>query len=79
VIAIPILIAVVPAMLAFTAGQAQDFTPLIFIGICFCLYLPVAWLINGIAIAYVESAWTLTYMQLTKPQDNESVILEANA
>ena len=56
VIAIPIIIIVFPAMLAFVAGGAENNTPLIFMGICFCLYLPVLILLNGIMVAYVESA-----------------------
>jgi hypothetical protein len=75
VIAIPILIIVFPAMLAFIAGGADNNTPLIFMGICFCLYLPVLILLNGIMVAYVESAWTLTYMRLTrKPEGGAPVI-----
>jgi hypothetical protein len=70
VIAIPILVIVVPAAIAFAVGNAQNTTPLILAGICFCLYLPVAWLLGGILTAYTESAWTLTYMRLTaKPAD----------
>jgi hypothetical protein len=73
VIAIPILIIVVPAAFAFAIGNAQNATPLILAGVCFCLYLPVLWLLSGILTAYTESAWTLTYMRLTaKPGDNNS-------
>jgi hypothetical protein len=79
VIAIPLFIVVVPAMLTFAAGQGQDWTPMIFMGVCLCLYIPVTWLINGVLTAYTESAWTLTYMRLTKPQANAPVIVEANA
>ena len=71
VVAIPILVIVIPAVFAFAIGNAQNTTPLILAGICFCLYLPVAWLLGGILTAYTESAWTLTYMRLTaKPGDN---------
>lgn len=80
VIAIPVLAIVVPAAITFAVGQAQDWTPMIFAGVCLCLYIPVAWLLNGILAAYTESAWTLTYMRLTaKPQDNAPAVLEANA
>ncbi len=74
VIAIPVLIAVVPAVLAFVAGNAENWTPMIIAGVCICLYIPVSLLLNGIIIAYTESAWTLTYMRLTrKPDDNLSI------
>jgi hypothetical protein len=80
VIAIPILAVVVPAAITFAVGKAQNWTPMIFAGICLCLYIPVAWLLTGILTAYTESAWTLTYLRITaKPQDNPPVVLEANA
>jgi hypothetical protein len=80
VIAIPILIVVVPAAITFAFGQAQNWTPLILAGVCLCLYIPVSWVLNGILVSYTESAWTLTYMRLTQPQDNEPApLVEANA
>jgi hypothetical protein len=63
--AIPIFIIVFPAIFAYAVGNAQNTTPLILAGVCFCLYLPVVWLLSGILTAYTESAWTLTYMRLT--------------
>jgi hypothetical protein len=65
VIAIPILVIVVPAAIAFAVGNAQNTTPLIFMAVCFCLYLPVLILLNGVLTSYTESVWTLTYMRLT--------------
>lgn len=79
VIALPIFVIVFPAMIAFMAGQGQNLTPLYLMGACLCLFIPVAWLLQGIITAYTESAWTLTYMRLTKPQDNAPIIVEANA
>lgn len=74
VIAIPLLIAVVPAVIAFAAGDGQNWNPLLFALICICLYAPVSWLLNGIAIAYAESAWTLTYMRLTRKPDSNDMM-----
>jgi hypothetical protein len=68
VVVIPIFIIVFPAFFAFALGNAKNATPLIFAGVCFCLYLPVLWCLNGILISYTESAWTLTYMRLTGQQ-----------
>jgi hypothetical protein len=79
IIAIPILIIVFPAVIAFAASEGQSWTPMIFMGIALCLYIPVSLLLNGIVIAYAESAWTLTYMRVTKPRDEAPVLLEANA
>lgn len=74
VIAIPIFVAVVPAVIAFMAGNGQSWNPLLFALACVCLYAPVSWLLNGIAIAYAESAWTLTYMRLTRKPDNNDIM-----
>ena len=80
VVAIPIFIIAFPAMLGFFAGGGENTTPLIVMTVCFCLYLPVALVLQGIMIAYTGSAWTLTYMRLRKPpQDNAPIVLEANA
>lgn len=74
VIAIPILLVVVPAAIAFGAGGGQSGNPVLFALLCVCLYLPVLWLLNGIAIAYAESAWTLTYMRLTRTPDHNDIL-----
>jgi hypothetical protein len=80
IIAIPILAVVVPAAITFAVNRAENWTPMIFAGVCLCLYIPVAWLLNGILTAYTESAWTLTYMRLTaSPSENPPAVLEANA
>lgn len=80
IVALPVLAIVVPAAITFAVNKAQNWTPMIFAGVCLCLYIPVAWLLNGILTAYTESAWTLTYMRLTaKPQDNAADVVEANA
>jgi hypothetical protein len=79
IIAIPIIIVVLPAAIAFAFGEAQNGTPLAIAGVCLCLYIPILLLLNGIAIAYTESAWTLTYLRLTRVQDDQLIPLpEAN-
>ncbi|HSM70498.1 MAG TPA: hypothetical protein VK851_03060 [Anaerolineales bacterium] len=79
VIALPILLVVVPAAMAFTFGNGQGTMPIMFMVACICLYIPVLLLLNGIVTAYIESAWTLTYMRITNPQDATPEIVEANA
>ena len=69
VIALPVFIIVFPAAFAYAIGNAQNSTPLIFGAVCFCLYLPILLLLNGILVAYTESSWTLTYMRLTRGPD----------
>jgi hypothetical protein len=74
IFALPVFIIVFPAAVAYAIGNAQNSTPLILGAVCFCLYLPILLLLNGILVAYTESAWTLTYMRLTrKPDMGESV------
>jgi hypothetical protein len=65
IIAIPVFIVVVPAIIAFAAGNGENWTPMITAGVLLCLYIPISWLLNGILISYAETAWTLTYMRLT--------------
>lgn len=64
-IAVPIMIVLFPAMIAFFAGNGENMTPLIIGGICFAVYLPVLILLSGILNTYVGSAWTLTYLRLS--------------
>jgi hypothetical protein len=71
-VAIPIIIIVVPAAFAYAIGNAQNSTPLILAGVCFCLYLPILLLANGILTAYTESAWTLTFMRLTRKPESDN-------
>ncbi len=82
-IAIPVLIVVVPSTIAFVAGgnQGVNWGAMYFALACMCLLAPVLWLVNGILVAYLESAWTLTYMRLVKPLDTDTppLIVEANA
>jgi hypothetical protein len=69
IIAIPVLLVVFPTIFALVLGQGETYTPLIFMGICLCIYIPVALVVQGIVTAYTESTWTLTYMRLThKPE-----------
>lgn len=79
IIAIPVLVIVVPAAIAFAAGNAQNWTPMIIAGALLCLYIPISLVLSGIVTSYVESAWALTYMRLTKPQASAPEIVEANA
>ena len=81
VIALPIFLIVFPTVFAFAMGEGQSFTPLYIAGACFCLYIPVAWLLNGILTTFTQSAWTLTYLRLTQnPETPEMpVFAEPNA
>lgn len=77
VFAVPLLIAVLPA--AFGAAQGNN-NMFIIAAACCILYLPVLIFLNGLLTAYIQSAWTLTFMRLTaKPQENAPVFVEGNA
>jgi len=81
VLAIPLIITVVPLAIGL-AGAGEGMQPALWfwiVGACCAVYLPILILLNGILTAYIQSAWTLTYMRLTKPQDNAPILLEANA
>jgi len=69
VIVLPIFIIVFPTIFAFALGEAQSFTPLYIALACICLYAPVSWLLSGILTTYTQSAWTLTYLQVTKESE----------
>jgi hypothetical protein len=59
-----IMVAVLPATIAL----GEQATPAWWIaGLCFVMYLPVLLLLSGILRAYIDSAWTLTYLRLTNP------------
>ena len=75
-LAIPLIVAVFPLLIGSVAGVER--TPLLIFGICCAVYLPILLILNGIMTAYIQCAWTLTYMRLTKPQDNAPIVLEAN-
>lgn len=77
VLAIPLIIALIPLLIGFAAGGER--TSLLIAVVCCAVYFPILLVLNGLLTAYVQSAWALTYMRLTKPQDNAPVILEANA
>jgi hypothetical protein len=79
VIAIPIFLIVFPSVIAFIASDTQNWTPLVLMTAGLCIYIPILLVLNGIMTSFMESAWTLTYMRLTRPQAQAPVTLEANA
>ncbi len=66
VIALPFSLIVVPAFIGVIAGTgAVQQSGFAVAAICFVAYLPVMVLLYGILRAFIESAWTLTYLRLT--------------
>ena len=78
IIALPIIIAVVPLIIG--AGSLREtLTPVYIFLACCAVYLPVLIFFNGVLTAYVQSVWALTYLRLTKPQEDAPIFVEANA
>ncbi len=73
IIGLPIALVVVPAVAGVVwggldpSGFPRFVGPGILIaGLCLVAYLPVLLVLSGILRAYISSAWTLTYMRLTR-------------
>ena len=75
VIALPLLVVMVPLVIAFVANMNNlnfSFTPWIVAFVCIiCAYAPISWLANGIVMTYLQSVWTLTYLRITQPKQEE--------
>jgi hypothetical protein len=70
VLAIPILVIVVPAVVGFATSRGDFPTvALTLSGLCFVVYLPILVVAQGILTAYIESVWTLTFLRLTRPAE----------
>jgi hypothetical protein len=78
IFAVPIFFMIFPLIPSLISGEFQT-SALWIAGLCFVAYLPVLILLTGILTAYLQSAWTLTYMRLATPKENAPVLLEANA
>jgi hypothetical protein len=81
VLALPLIFTIVPVAIGLAAAGSgnQPAAWLWILGICFAIYLPILLVLNGILTAFVQSAWALTYMRLTRPRVNEPLIVETNA
>jgi hypothetical protein len=65
IIAIPIIMITFPLFFALGFSGNDSLAPLAVGGICILIYLPVLILAGGILKAYVQSAWTLTFLRVT--------------
>lgn len=78
-IMLPLILVLVPLIQSFIQGNITSWQPFIVVGIFALCYSPIAWLISGIVMTYTESVWTLTYLRLTKPKEEEPILVEGNA
>jgi hypothetical protein len=65
IIAIPLFIILFPLFFMMGITSGGNMAPLAVGGICFLIYLPVLILAGGIIKAYIQSAWTLTFLRVT--------------
>jgi hypothetical protein len=76
IIAIPMIAVFLPLGLGFLGDSTSYYDALLSGGIitsllCCAAYIPVLIVLNGILQAFIKSAWTLTYLQITG-QDSSS-------
>jgi len=65
IIAVPMFLVMFPLLFTLGITGGNNMAPLAIGGICFLVYLPVLILAGGIIKAYVQSAWTLTFLRVT--------------
>jgi hypothetical protein len=67
IIGLPLILIVLPAMVGvFMGTQSSLGGGLLVAGLCLVAYLPIWLVLTGILTSYTKSAWTLTYLRLTK-------------
>jgi hypothetical protein len=67
VLAIPFFILLVPALVGTILQSESSLRAGIAISVlCLVIYVPVLIVLNGILQSYIHSAWTITYLRLTK-------------
>ncbi len=70
--AFPILLIVIPAAISAAVGGMAESDlafggSLLVGGLCLAAYIPVLIMLSGVLQAYIQTAWTLTYLRLTSP------------
>lgn len=78
-LALPLIMLLLPLMQAFIQGNITSWRPFIAVGIFSLCYSPIAWLVTGVVMTYTESVWTLTYLRVTKSQEEAPIFVEGNA
>lgn len=64
-IALPYFFIVGPLMIDFMNGNIQSWQPFINAGIFALIYFPIYWFLSGVIRTYMETAWTLTYLEIS--------------
>lgn len=80
IIGLPLVFIVIPAVIGVMAGSQRALGGgLLIAGLCFVAYLPFFLILSGILHAYIESAWTLTFMRLGSAPAARQAIIEGEA
>jgi len=81
VLALPIILALLPLILAAPSmSSMSSIPPAAWVSLACCaVYFPVLLALNGILLSYVKTAWALSYLQLATPKTDTPVIIEGNA
>jgi hypothetical protein len=75
IIGLPLLAIAAPAALAITTGVYENIrNGLILSTVLFVVYLPFLLVFSGILRGYTQSAWTLTYLRLTRPPTSSTPV-----
>ena len=74
IIAVPIFLIMFPLFFSLGITGGNNMTPLVIGGLCFLVYLPVLIVAGGILKAYVQSAWTLTFLRVTGRGPNPEIV-----
>jgi hypothetical protein len=76
VLALPFILGITFIVLNIIAEQGNNpMTWIIISAVCCAAYIPVLIILVGILRAYIQSAWTLTYLRITTPSTPVSPIL----
>lgn len=81
IIALPLILAVLPVVISTATLRSTSSVPVgTWITLACCvLYFPILLTLSGILTAYTKTAWVLTYLDLTKPTENNPIVLQADA
>jgi hypothetical protein len=72
IIALPFLLIIIPVAISAAVGSMAESEiafggGLVVGGLCLAAYIPILILLSGVLQAYIQTAWTLTYLRLTSP------------
>lgn len=73
VLALPPVIIIFAMITSFIVDGSATMMPLNIVALFFAVYIPLFIIANGILIAYTQSAWTLTYLQLSHQKPEEAL------